>query len=177
MKKLMLIALLSVPLMIMAQESPVSPFFEKYAGKEGFTTVNISQKLFSMFASLSIDEELDQFDELIAELEGIQILIYEENAANSKKYFDEAWDQIPMNHYEELMTVKSDEENVRFLIHEGKDGMIKELLMLVNSEDEFVFISILGNIDLEKISKLSKSMNLDGMEHLDKMEENGTDDK
>jgi len=41
---------------------------------------------------------------------------------------------------------------------------------LVGSPDEFVLVSILGKIDLDKISQLSKQLDIDGVEHLEKIE-------
>ncbi|MEZ5197060.1 MAG: DUF4252 domain-containing protein [Bacteroidales bacterium] len=52
---------------------------------------------------------------------------------------------------------------------EGKN--IKELLMVVGGQDDNALISIQGDIDLKTISKLSKSMNIDGMENLEEIEE------
>jgi hypothetical protein len=46
---------------------------------------------------------------------------------------------------------------------------INELLLIINQPKEAGFISITGNIDLKTIAKLSKSMNIDGMENLDKI--------
>ena len=49
--------------------------------------------------------------------------------------------------------------------------MINELLLLVGGKDEFVMVSFIGNIDLNKISKLAKVLDVEGAEHLDKLED------
>ena len=84
------------------------------------------------------------------------------------------------------MRFKDGEQNVRFYVKEGKDSdHVKELMMLItgmgemlNGEDltingkkrniETVVISIIGDIDLKQISKITKNINLPGGEHLDK---------
>ena len=53
-----------------------------------------------------------------------------------------------------------------------KDGKnIKELLLLINQDDEAGFISITGNINLKSIAKLSKTMDIKGLDQLQKMDE------
>jgi len=42
--------------------------------------------------------------------------------------------------------------------------------LLVGSEDSFVFISLMGNIDLKKLSALSKSMDVEGLDYLEELE-------
>ncbi|RMD75878.1 MAG: DUF4252 domain-containing protein, partial [Bacteroidetes bacterium] len=37
--------------------------------------------------------------------------------------------------------------------------------------DEFVMLSFVGNIDLKKIGELSKVLNVEGAEHLEKLED------
>jgi len=54
---------------------------------------------------------------------------------------------------------------MKFMISE-KDGIITELVMVVGGKKSFFVMSLYGEIDLAKISKLSKSMNVKGMEYL-----------
>ena len=75
-----------------------------------------------------------------------------------------------MSQYKELMVVKEKDQDVKFLINE-KDGKIIELLLIAGGKDENALISIQGNIDLKNISKLSKSMKIEGLEHLNDIDE------
>ena len=43
------------------------------------------------------------------------------------------------------------------------------MIMVVDGKDEAVILSMTGNIDLNYVAKLGKSMNLDGMNYLEKM--------
>ena len=71
---------------------------------------------------------------------------------------------------EELMRVKDKEANVKFYIKDGKDAdHVSELLMFVTGmknveadgrKFETVILSLTGDIDLNKISSLTKKMNL-----------------
>jgi hypothetical protein len=48
---------------------------------------------------------------------------------------------------------------------------VTELLLVLGGKDECALISIQGDIDMKNISKLAKSMNIEGMENLEKMED------
>ena len=49
--------------------------------------------------------------------------------------------------------------NVQFMVKDGdKEGVIRELLLLVGGEDsEFVLMSFIGDINLKNIGKLAKA--------------------
>ena len=77
---------------------------------------------------------------------------------------------FPEGKYEELMVVKKKGQDVKFyILKEGKK--ISELLMIVGGDEDNALISIQGDIDLKTISKLSKTMNIDGMENLEEIDE------
>jgi hypothetical protein len=66
--------------------------------------------------------------------------------------------------------VRDGQENVRIWSRD-KGTIIEELLLLVGSPDEFVLLSLTGKIDLDKISELSNTLDVQGLEHLDKLEQ------
>jgi hypothetical protein len=82
--------------------------------------------------------------------------------------YKEALSKVPQNEYSELLTVRDGDENVRIWVKDSGD-IINELLLLVGSPDEFVLLSLTGKIDLNQISELSKTLDIDGVEHLDKI--------
>ena len=170
MKRIVLIAsmiLLSLPLM--AQKDPVDLLFDKYSGKEGYTTVIISSKMFSLFQDMEVEDE--EFNEMMGSLESIRILATDETFKDeSINFFDEVMKDLNQKDYEELMTVKDAHQDVKFLIKE-RNGKIAELLLISGGGGENAIISIRGNIDLKTISKLSKSMDIEGLEKLEELEE------
>jgi hypothetical protein len=176
MKKLFfLFCFIGVSAVAMAQNKSIDRIFDKYAGKEGFTTVFISKYMFSMFANLEgiDDKELKETQEVFGKLTGIKILAVEDSKALGPgvNFYDEIMKDLPRDQYEELMTVKNSESDVVFLAREDH-GVIVELLLIVGGEgDENVLIAITGQIDLNTIAKLSKTMDIEGMEELENLEE------
>ena len=170
MKKLKLIVLFSVfPLLVFSQHSSVDKLFEKYAEKDGFTTVYISKNLFKMVGEMDLDDP--EVDGLVDKLETIKILASDSEFINEDglNFYKEIMDELPIEEYDELLVVKEKDQDVKFLSKE-KNGIITELLLIVGGTDN-ALISITGNIDLKHISKLASSMNGLGMEHLEKLEE------
>jgi len=150
-----------------AQNSAVDQLFAKYADKEGFTTVSISKAMFSLFASEN--ESKDEFNSAIKGLESIRILSPDETLpAGNLNFYKEISKNLPIAQYEELMSVKEKDQVFKMLIRK-KGTMITEFLMIGGGKNN-VLICITGNIDLKSISKLSKAMNIEGMENMDKVD-------
>ena len=162
--------LIMISLSAFAQKNPVDKLFEKYGGKDGFTTVLISSKMFSMFSDMEAGD--DEFNNMISNIESIKILATEDESLLDPgiNFYKEIMDELSLDDYEELMVVKEKDQDVKFLVKE-KDDIIVELLLVIGGEGNNALISIRGIIDLKSISKLSKSMNIEGFEKLEKIDE------
>ena len=141
-----------------AQDDAISRYFSKYVDDERFTVVYVSGKLFRMFQSMELDlddEEVDAILEVVEDMQGLRLLVTEENPMG---FFKEATNTIQTKEYETLMTVRSAEgENVHFMVKDDNNEVVRELLLLVGAEDNFVLMSFVGLINLNKISDLQKA--------------------
>lgn len=156
-----------------AQNSSALALYDKYGGKDGYTTVSISKELFGMFADMdSEDPDMKEVKTMMEQLDGIKILMYEtENADNAElASFKGEVSKLTTTGYSELMVVKQTGEEVKFLAQK-KGDKIGELLLIINGEKQAGFISISGTIDMNTIGKLSKTMNFEGMDNLEKLNE------
>jgi len=168
-----LLIMISLPLMSVSQKNPIDALFSKYAGEDCFTSVNISSEMFGLFANIEDvdDEEFKEFQEVISKLEGLKILTFTPGAAcKGVDFYQEILDTYPMDEYTELMEVLEKDEVVKFYVKK-ENGKIPEMIMIARECDEIVLLSLFGDLDLSFISKLSKSMNIDGLENLEKMED------
>lgn len=177
MKRTILAALTMLLLMsaqlLNAQNSSAIALFDKYGGKDGYTTVSISKELFGMFADMDSDDpDMKEVKAMMEQLDGIKILMYEPKDSNDAELarFKGEISKLQTGGYTELMVVKQTGEEVKFLVQK-KGDKIGELLLVINSEDEAGFITITGTIDMNTIGKLSKTMNFEGMDKLDKLNE------
>jgi vacuolar-type H+-ATPase subunit F/Vma7 len=146
-----------------AQTDAITRYFDKYLESEDFTVVYITPKMFQMIARLDLkDKDAQDIKDVLKDLKGLRIL---QTEVNAQQHYKEVMAQFTAAEYELLMTVRDKGENVRFWTKET-NGVITELLMLVVDAKEFTLISFIGNIDLNKISKLAKGTKIDGLEHL-----------
>jgi len=107
---------------------------------------------------------------VIRKLNGLKILTSSEYSGR-RELSEKAVKTLTKEGFEELMIVKEGEEEIKFLISE-KNGKINEFVMLISGDEDgdFFLMSMTGNLDLKDISKLSQTMDIDGFEHLDKVE-------
>ena len=179
MKKLMLslvcMVFLTVPLLLNAQ-SPIDKVFDKYASQDGFTSVNISKELFQMLMQMgkgdSKDTNMVEMKKMMEQLSGLKVLTFSFDSTNVVKavsVYNEFAGVFPASSYKELMTVNEGRQNIKFMTKQDASGKINEMVMLMKNKTEVAVLSLTGNIDLSTVSKLSKGMNIHGLEGLEKM--------
>lgn len=164
-KYLVLAALFLFPLFLQAQNKAITQLFDKYSGKEGFSTVVITKNMFQLFANVESTEN-DDFLKTVKNLDFIKILTTE-GGVDGKTFYKEVLSAIPEKDYKELMVIQESDEQVKFLTLE-KDGVIRELVMVTGGASESSLIWISGIIDMKTIAKIAQSVNIEGMENLDK---------
>jgi hypothetical protein len=171
-----LLAVVALSAMTNAQ-SPFDKFYEKYSTQDGYTSVNISKELFQMFASMGDndkDTSAQEMKKVINQLNGLKVLSCKPDSLKPGKatiFYNEAVAIFNNSNYKELMTVNDDGSNIRFLTRQDGKGKIAEMVMMAKGKDEIVVLDMTGQIDLSTISKISKSMNIHGMENLQKMKD------
>jgi hypothetical protein len=50
-------------------------------------------------------------------------------------------------------------------------GKINELVMVMGSNEDFMVMSLFGEIDLKQVSKLGRKMDIDGLQQLEKIKD------
>jgi len=168
MKKLtILFIMMAFTTLTFAQDDAISKFFDKYEEDDNFTHVTITSRMFGLFANLDVEDEADkELMDAVSKVKGLKIIGKDdiENSAADALY-KEAFELIPDKEYDELMTVRDKDTDMKFLIKE-ENGVITELIMVMHGDNEFFLLSLIGDIDLKQISRLSKSMDIDGFQHL-----------
>jgi len=173
MKKLtILFIMMAFTTLTFAQDDAISRFFDKYEEDDNFTNVTITSRMFGLFANLDVEDEADkELMDAVSKVKGLKIIGKDdiENSAADALY-KEAFELIPDKEYDELMTVRDKDTDMKFLIKE-ENGVITELIMVMHGDNEFFLLSLIGDIDLKQISRLSKSMDIDGFQHLKNIDE------
>jgi len=174
MKKILIILLLLLPILSWAQSTSsdtkniVNNFFEQYETEEGFTSIYITKWMLGMINSKERAAKKDKVKDVIDDLSGIKILTFSSEDSDEiapQTLQQQFIQQLPKEDYKELMRIKEKKSDIQFMIAE-EGNKIRELLMLVQDEEEFVLISLTGLFELNQIADLSDIVNVNGMELL-----------
>ena len=159
MKKWICIGLFLIGTCSVQAQDLVSDFLAKTKENKVFTQVNISSRI-----SEITDAETES---IIRNLTGMKMLTTEQE---TDRYFQEVRTMLQKRkpEYEELMSILEEGEQVWMYVRE-KNKEIVELVILVGGKEEFMLMSFCGVIDLKKISRLAKAVNVEGMEYLGKV--------
>jgi hypothetical protein len=177
MKKLMMgVVMMVLSIATYAQGDAIAKFFAKYQDDEAFTQVKVSQKMFGLFTNMDVDKPEDkEVLDAISKIQGLRVLAKHETR-DSRALYKEALAAIPSN-YEELMSVRDKDKDMKFYIKELSAGKIGELVMVMGGNDEFMLLTLFGEIDLKKIAHIGKQMNIEGLQNLEKMKDGHHDHK
>ena len=146
-------------------QDAISKFFSKYQNDESFTQVNVSSKMFSLFTNMEAETQEDkEVLDAISKLKGLRIL-HKENTSDARTLYKEAFALIPVKEFEELMSIRDKDNDMKFYIKET-GGKISELVMIMGGTDDFMVMSLFGEIDLKQVSRIGKKMDVKGLENL-----------
>jgi hypothetical protein len=145
-----------------AQDDAIGKFFGKYMDDDRFSVVSISPKMFRLLTKVNWDTVSPDMKQTISKIQSLRIL---STNATPRQFYKEAIAKLNLNDYEELITVRSKGDNVHFMIKEN-GNLIHELLMISVDDDGFTLMSFVGDIDLDKMARLSSDLSIKGMENL-----------
>ena len=148
--------------------------FDEFENMDKVASVVVNKSMMTLFGDIAEnadDEEAREFASLAKGLDKLRVFMTEDETASAgmKSSVDK---YLRSSKLEELMRVKDEDTHVKFYIKNGKDdNHVKELLMFVTGMDkvkvghkgkniETVLVSLTGDIDLRKISALTKQMDL-----------------
>ncbi|MGS2738504.1 DUF4252 domain-containing protein [Sinomicrobium sp. M5D2P17] len=144
--------------------------FDRFEAMDDVSAVIVNQNMFKLFSRIEADDpEAKEFMSMVKSLKNLKVFSTESKAI-AQEMQSTMNDYIKKSSLEELMRVKDKGSNVKFYIRPGRDeDHVSELLMFVSgmkdveiggSKIETVLLSLTGDIDLNKISMLTKKMNL-----------------
>src|SRR5579872_1808083 len=145
-----------------AQDDAIGKYFGKYVDDDRFTVVSISPKMFRLMSKVKWDTVSSDLRQTVEKLQSLRIL---STSSTPMAYYKEALEKIDRKEYEELITVRSKQDNVHFMVKES-GNTIHELLMISVGDDGFTLVSFVGDIDHDKLARLSADMGIKGMENL-----------
>jgi hypothetical protein len=151
MKRLLLLIVLTITATLVYGQRSIDDLFERYAGKDGFTTVTIDGNLFKLAHFLGDNDDENSMPAKITE---IRILAQEDEDMQVDNFYDIVMKDINLKNYDEFMRVKQSDQDLRMLVR--SDGnKFKEFLLIAGGKDNAV-IQIKGNMTYEEARKFSR---------------------
>ena len=175
---LLVIVMMALMPSVTKAQSAIDGLYEKYAGKDGFTSINISPEMFNMMSGFSMNDSSQKAiaaQNAIKQIKSLKMLVYEpKDSTKVLNFYHAIQKMVPTTGFKDLMSINSHGSNLKFLARQDPNGKIRELLMIVKGDHETMIMSLTGLIDMKTIAEISKSMNIQGMSDLKKLgEKNG----
>jgi len=169
MKRMVLTLLIAAfAFVIYGQRNSLDGFFDSYSDRDGYTSVTINGNLFGLLKSFDEDGELKGAEQKIT---SVRIVSRErETALSGTGFLSEIRGVIRRGGYEELMTVKDHDTDLRVMI-KGRNDAIREILVVASGKKEAV-IQICGNLTREDVDRLTEN-HADGLAKLEMLESSG----
>ena len=163
-KNLFILCLMALSVAMTAQTDAISKHFASYVNNSDFNVIYISPQMMDMIAEVDDNTDKD-IKEALDNLTGLRILT---TSKTPEDFYSKAVSKMGSSDLKSLMTMKSaNGENVNFFVRNAGDNT-EELVLLVGG-DEFVMLSMEGDINLRKVSKLAKALDIKGAEHLEEL--------
>jgi hypothetical protein len=157
------------PVLTMAQKTPTIKFLEKYSEEKGYTSVYITKYTFDFLEEIGDEEQTKAFREGVSSLNSIKVLQndFNYNLENNPFYTE----LLPsLEKYEEILMYKENGQFVKIFIYKI-DNKITEFVVLNYGSTENILVIMEGdNINIKQLSKLSGTMKIDGIEHIDEID-------
>ena len=138
---------------VLNAQNSFQKLFDKYENEDDVTIVSISKAMINMIPGTNITGKFN-IGNIIQKMESL--LIISSSDENIKKKMNVDFKALidKDKDYEELIKVREGKSSIT-INTKKKGNTIKELIMLVNEEEDFVAIQILGNFTVEDIQNLA----------------------
>ncbi|HBC78031.1 MAG TPA: hypothetical protein DEO60_04885 [Bacteroidales bacterium] len=150
MKRIFGILVLSAIIGAAFGQRSIDRLFERYAKNDGFVSLTISGNLLNLIKSDENEWNDNHWPDKITEL---RILVQEDKEGVNENFFDIVRRDLDSQDYEEFMTVKKTDQDLKMLVRMDGD-IIKEFLLIGGGEDNFI-IQAKGRITVKEAEDFS----------------------
>jgi hypothetical protein len=151
MKKILVLIVLTIAATLVYGQKSIDDLFERYAGKDGFTTVTINGNFLKWARNLG---DNDKENSLPVNISEIRILAQEDKNIPVENFYSLVIQDIDLNSYDEFMRVKSSDQDLRMLVR-SEGNRFKEFLLIAGGEDN-ALIQVKGNMTYAEAKKFSR---------------------
>ena len=151
MKRLLLILILLLPRLAAAQSNSVDDFFSRYAAAEGFTSVQLEQKMMQLMSRQAAERGDKGLAVLLKDIQYIRIIALKEG--DGGRFVRDAEAAVAAD--QPVTSGTEDGQTTKFYIRETALSVKSELVMITYGAKETVVVNIFGVFDLRQVARLS----------------------
>jgi len=141
-------------------------FVEQYAGIENVNKLTLQGGLLQLIGNHSDDKKAHKTLQKLSKLTALWI---EDFNPVSKKEVNSLLRNLRKDRFVSLIMVKEGSANVNFMVQEN-GAHITGVILLVDDEDSFLLINIMGNLLFEDLGKID--LDIEGMDYFKKLPKN-----
>ena len=153
MKRLLLILILLLPRLAAAQSNSVNVFFSRYAAAEGFTSVQLEQKMMQLMSRQAAERGDKGLAVLLKDIQYIRIIALKEG--DGGRFVRDAEAAVAADRKFQPVTSSENGQTTKFYIRETALSVKSELVMITYGAKETVVVNIFGVFDLRQVARLS----------------------
>lgn len=151
MKKLIVILMAALsPIFLIAQDTPLSSLYDRYANQTGFETTEILPGAMSFEPGTAAGYA--QLGEMMKEIEKIRFVKSDSGSGHEMEKF---WKKILKaagdDGYTEVVTVNSDDKQIRMVMMKSVSGNTREIGIIAKSDKGVVLLTVTGDMDFSKM--------------------------
>jgi hypothetical protein len=174
MKKLIVILIAAfVPVFLIAQDTPLSSLYDRYVSQKGFETTEILPGSMSFEPGATAD--YPKLGEMIKDIEKIRIVKFDSGSGDAD--MDKFWKKIQKaagdDIYTEVVTVNSDNEQVRIVMMKSASGNTREIALMAKSGKGVMLLTVTGDMNFSEMFSLENMKGLREMGELFMHQEGG----
>jgi len=138
-----------------------SGFYQANKWKKGVTNFAIPGWLIYMGTGFTHDivkdEDMQALMRLAKRVKKMQFMLDEGNGAISKGEVESFQQHLRGRNFDDLIYVRAEDTTVSFMVRSKKDKL-RDLIVLVHAEEDFVFMNIRTNIKVKHLAKLVETI-------------------
>ncbi|ARN77261.1 hypothetical protein BST97_04290 [Nonlabens spongiae] len=139
----------------------------------------VTSEMFKLIANIDLgdtDDEVKEMKSMVDNLSELRVYMTD-NSDSAKKMKQIVNGYISKNNLVKLMHVKEEDQMFTFHMRKGStDKKVRDLIMFMdgngNDGEDSVFLIISGDIDMDQISKITKSLNTPGQKQIEEATKN-----
>jgi len=157
----LLIAIISwLGLSCQGDRSAGEEVMDSYENMDGVFTIKVPPGLVAVFIT---GQENHELKEAMRSMESVKIMLVDVNKSKSKdvkEFSYEFMQKLKEGGFTEMLTINDSGEKVTLMMLEDEEK-IREMMVVIVSQDEFLGLSLNGEIEPEQLSELLKKVKID----------------